>query len=130
VSKHLKIWDPFWLSAVLSIAGYRWGYALPGWLAWLTFLAVISPLCGVGAIRHTGIKFWSVAVVVVGLAIGQWWLIGDAFAIAASSPALARTLIYAAIESSRRRNLLRDPWRNVPGHCGRAHQFDLGRVVP
>ena len=41
-----------------------------------------------------------------------------------------KTLVYAAIENSRRRNLLRDPWRNVPWHCGRAHQFDLGRVVP
>jgi hypothetical protein len=75
VFKTLKIWAPFGLSTLLSVAGYKWGYAVPGWLAWLTCVAVISLFCGVWAVQHTGIRFWSIAVVVVGLAIGQWWLI-------------------------------------------------------
>jgi hypothetical protein len=83
VAKDIKIWAPFALATLLSIAGYKWGYALPGWFAWLTCLAVISLFCGVWAVQHTGIKFWSVAIVVIGLAIGQWWLIESAFAMAA-----------------------------------------------
>jgi hypothetical protein len=75
MAKHLKIWAPFALATLLTVLTYKRGYALPGWFIWLTCLAVASLLFGILAIRHTGAKVWSVAVVVVGLTIGQWWLI-------------------------------------------------------
>jgi hypothetical protein len=75
VAKYVKIWGPFVISTVLTASIYKWGYALPGWFTWLTCLAVVSLLFGILAIRHAGMKFWSIAVVVVGLAIGQWWLL-------------------------------------------------------
>jgi len=58
-----------------TISTDKWGYALHWWFTLLTCLAVISLLFRVLAIRYTGMKLWSIAVVVVGLAIGQWWLI-------------------------------------------------------
>jgi hypothetical protein len=79
--KNLKIWFPFALSTILTLLTYRWGYSLPGLLAWLTCLAVVSLWFGILAIRHAGVKFWSIAIVIVGLAIGQWWLIESALVI-------------------------------------------------
>ncbi len=79
--KSLKIWVPFALSTVLTTLTYKWGYSLPSSFAWLTLMAAVSLCFGILAIRNSGMKWWSIAIVIVGLAIGQWWLIESAFVV-------------------------------------------------
>ena len=75
MSKNLKLWAPFAITSLMTVLTYKCGYAIPGWVTLLTCLAFLSLFFGILVIRHTELKFWSIATVIGGLVIGQWWLI-------------------------------------------------------
>ena len=74
MTKHGKLlWTGFTLTSVLTPIVYKTAYALPGYWAVLSCLGIAAFAFATMALRHTGLRVWSVVAVVGGLVVGQWW---------------------------------------------------------
>lgn len=73
--KQAVVWVAFWLSAVLTWIVYS-ALWMKGWyyLA-LSALGIISLFLGIGILATKGRTRRSIILIVLGLVIGQWWLI-------------------------------------------------------
>jgi hypothetical protein len=68
-------WGAFGASAVATLLTYHFGYALPGWFLWLILEAILSIALGIWVLRLARYRRVAVVLVVLGLLIGQWWLL-------------------------------------------------------
>lgn len=71
----LSIWLPFAATSLLTLLIYTTLWAIGSYWA---LLSIFGIFCGVFAARiiaRTGLRWWPVVWVAVGLIIGQWWLI-------------------------------------------------------
>jgi hypothetical protein len=73
--KQIIMWVAFWLFAVLTWVVYS-GLWMKGWyyLA-LSALGIISLFLAIGILATKGRTCRSIILIVLGLVIGQWWLI-------------------------------------------------------
>ncbi len=60
---------------IITPAVYKTAYAMPGYFAVLASLVVIATVLAVVTLRVSGVHVWSIVAVLIGLVIGQWWLI-------------------------------------------------------
>jgi uncharacterized membrane protein YqgA involved in biofilm formation len=70
-----RTWAPFALASVLSLVAYKALWMSSTYLQILTCLAIASVILGGYAVWRTRLRAWSVAAVLIGLIIGQWWLV-------------------------------------------------------
>lgn len=75
MTRNIPIWSLFALTSVLTPVVYKTAYALSAYSVVLSCLGIAAIVFAGLALRHTGLKAWSVAVVAGGLVIGQWWFI-------------------------------------------------------
>lgn len=78
----LKIWIAFLVVSIVTPVVYKTAYAIPGFLVILGLLATVATALAVMALRKSGLHVWSVTAALVGLVIGQWWLIQSALVLA------------------------------------------------
>jgi hypothetical protein len=75
----LLLWAPFALTSLLSLLIQVW----PDWAFGyptrpvLTYLALANFMLGARIVIHTGLRRLTVLLVVVGLLVGQWWIVVD-----------------------------------------------------
>jgi hypothetical protein len=72
---NIGTWVGFILVSVASLVAYKTAWGASFYWLLLGCLAVSAVVMGLVILRQTGVKPWSLAVVVGGLLIGQWWLI-------------------------------------------------------
>jgi hypothetical protein len=82
MSGAIKIWLAFVIVSITTPVVYKTAYAIPGFLVILGLLAVCATALAVMALRTSGVHVWSVIAALVGLVIGQWWLIESALVLA------------------------------------------------
>jgi hypothetical protein len=72
---NIGTWVGFILVSLASLVAYKtyWGASFYWFL--LSCLAVAAVVMGFVVLRQTGVKPWSLVIVVGGLLVGQWWLI-------------------------------------------------------
>jgi hypothetical protein len=75
MSRLVIAWIAFLLVTIITPTVYKTAYAMPGYFAVLVSLAVIATVLGVVTLRVSGVHVWSIVAVLIGLVIGQWWLI-------------------------------------------------------
>jgi hypothetical protein len=75
VTKAAKIWIGFALVSVATPIVYKVAYAIPGYLTVLLALAIVAVTLAVAGLRSVGAQAWSISLTVLGLVLGQWWLI-------------------------------------------------------
>lgn len=75
MTKTSVIWTVFALISVLTPVVYSKAWAVPGYLAILSGLAIAAALLGAAALRFNRFNVWSVLAVLAGLILGQWWVI-------------------------------------------------------
>ena len=71
----MKAWVAYIVVSIASFIAYRIAWGVSFYWVLLTCLAVIAAVLGFIALRLTGVKRWSLATVILGFVIGQWWLI-------------------------------------------------------
>jgi hypothetical protein len=80
MKRQLALWAPFVLTSALTVYVDRWLWHIPHLLSILSFLAVLNLILAIVVIVGMWPKRWPIVVVVVGLIIGQWWLVFFAWA--------------------------------------------------
>src|SRR5689334_7641734 len=80
MNRAIALWAPFVVISLVTVAVYAVAWAMPGYWITLSCLALASLILAVRVLRGTGVRLWPTVGVVVGLAIGQWWLLTAAFA--------------------------------------------------
>jgi hypothetical protein len=68
-------WLSFWASVVAAWLTNHFAWMLQVWFLWLILTAALSVASGVWVLRLTHFRRAAVALVVLGLLIGQWWLL-------------------------------------------------------
>jgi hypothetical protein len=68
-------WIIFSFSSLLTLLAYKEAWALSGYWALLSCLALVTVFVGFKLLQSTGWNPWSIVGVVVGLLIGQWWIV-------------------------------------------------------
>ncbi len=63
------------MASLASLVVYKTAWAASFYWPLLSCLAVASVVMGLVVLRQTGVNLWSLAAVVGGLLVGQWWLI-------------------------------------------------------
>lgn len=71
----LALWAPFVVMSALTLLVVQLLWQIPGYFPVLYVLAGLNLLCGIRVIARTWPKRWPIVVVIVGLIIGQWWLV-------------------------------------------------------
>lgn len=71
----MVLWVAFWLTAVLTWVADSTLWMKEWYYIALSALGIVSLLIGVGIMAAKGRTRRSVILVVLGLVIGQWWLI-------------------------------------------------------
>lgn len=82
MSSAIKIWIAFLFVSITTPIVYKTANAMPGFLMALGLLAIFATALAVMGLRTSGVHVWSVAAALVGLVIGQWWLIKSTLVIA------------------------------------------------
>jgi hypothetical protein len=82
MSGAIKIWIAFLVVSIITPVVYKTAYATPGYLVVLGLLAIVATALAVMGLRTSGVHVWSVTAALVGLVIGQWWLIQSALVLA------------------------------------------------
>ena len=73
--KELLIWVPFVVASVATVVAHNTLWATDWYRGYLAAFGVLCCVLGVVVLAKTGTRRWSIAGVIVGLLIGQWWLI-------------------------------------------------------
>ena len=75
-SKNLLVWVSFGAAVTLSLTVDRtlWWAGQTYWIL-LSVLAILNGILAFGVLARTGLKTLPIIGVVLGLLIGQWWLI-------------------------------------------------------
>lgn len=68
-------WALFACASVLTWVAYKTLWAAEWYLAWLSLLGVLNAGLAIGVLKQTGLKFLPMTGVIVGLLLGQWWLV-------------------------------------------------------
>jgi hypothetical protein len=72
---NIGTWAGFIVVSLGSLVAYKTAWGASFYWLLLSCLAVAAVVLGLVVLRQTGVKLWSLVVVVGGLLIGQWWLI-------------------------------------------------------
>jgi hypothetical protein len=72
---NIGAWVGFILVSLASLVAYKTAWATSFYWVLLNCLAVAAVVMGLVVLRQTGVKPWSLVVVIGGLLVGQWWLI-------------------------------------------------------
>jgi hypothetical protein len=71
----VRLWAPFTCASLLTFVAYKTLWATQWYWVFLSLLGLLN--CGLSALvlRKTGLKYWPILGVAVGLLLGQWWLV-------------------------------------------------------
>lgn len=68
-------WIAFWLSVILTWLAYLYAWMVGPYYVLLSALGIISLCLGLWVLKESRFAWHSTVLVVLGLLIGQWWLI-------------------------------------------------------
>lgn len=71
----IVLWGAFWLSAILTWVIYSGGWMMASYHVALSVLAIISACLAFWILKTNPFAWSSVALIVLGLVVGQWWLV-------------------------------------------------------
>ena len=72
---NIGTWVGFGLVSLASLVVYKTAWSVSFYWLLLSCLAVAAVVMGLIVLRQTGVKPWSLAAVIGGLVVGQWWFI-------------------------------------------------------
>lgn len=78
ITLQVSLWLPFWIISLLSLICTRvyWAWALIGHnYSPLIAMGIIAAALGIRILFYTGLRLWPAIGVIIGLIIGQSWLI-------------------------------------------------------
>lgn len=78
ITLQVSLWLPFGMASLLSLICTRvyWAWALIGHnYTPLIAMGIIAASLGIRILIHTGLRLWATIGVIIGLVIGQSWLI-------------------------------------------------------
>lgn len=70
-----SLWAPFAIASMITLLLYATAWAMPRYWIVLSFLAISSAIFAVRILARTGVRPWPVVWIVLGLIVGQWWII-------------------------------------------------------
>lgn len=71
----VTLWAPFACACLLTFVAYKTLWATQWYWTFLSLLGVLSCLLAFRVLKKTGLKWWSIASVTIGLLMGQWWFV-------------------------------------------------------
>lgn len=74
-TKRTIVWILFWLSVVLTWVIYLKAWVMPSYYLILYALAALNCCLGALIVATDGFALRSMLLMVLGIAVGQWWLI-------------------------------------------------------
>jgi uncharacterized membrane protein YqgA involved in biofilm formation len=75
LKRQISLWVPFVITSLLTVFVYTTLWAIRQYWVLLSLFGFLSAIFAVRILVHTGLRPWPIVWVVLGLVIGQWWLI-------------------------------------------------------